>query len=222
LNSNFVVKIDHIVNEKLIIEPHYLPTIRYVSYLYHATYFILDDESLFQKQSYRNRTYISGANAPLCLIVPVKKGKSKQAFKEVQIDNSTNWQHIHWTSFFSAYNNSPFFEHYRSIFEPYYFKKHTFLLDLNLMLLHELVKALNLETQLLLLSESEKSNDYIDFRNNIHPKEKYNLIDSRYIEQEYIQVFSDRFGFQTGLSVLDLLFSEGPNANHFLQSNFSF
>ena len=67
--------------KKMIIEPHYLPVIQYFTYLYHSDLFILDDVSLFEKQSYRNRTYISGANGKMCLTIPVVKGKTSQSFR---------------------------------------------------------------------------------------------------------------------------------------------
>ena len=61
-----------------------------------------------------------------------------------------------------------------------------------------------------------KSNQYIskvsesvDYRQKIHPKQP-NLDVSAGVK--YIQVFEDKLGFFPNLSVLDLVFNEGPNA----------
>ncbi|HEX5743715.1 MAG TPA: WbqC family protein, partial [Flavobacteriaceae bacterium] len=35
----------------------------------------------------------------------------------------------------------------------------------------------------------------------------------------YTQVFDDKFGFLTNLSILDLLFMEGPNALNYLENH---
>ena len=39
-----------------------------------------------------------------------------------------------------------------------------------------------------------------------------------YSFNEYTQVFSNKHGFQTNLSILDLLFNEGPNTLTYLES----
>ena len=57
----------------LIIEPYYIPNLRYFSKFLISNNIILDDKSLFRKQSYRNRGYILSANGILPLIVPVCK-----------------------------------------------------------------------------------------------------------------------------------------------------
>ena len=61
-----------------------------------------------------------------------------------------------------------------------------------------------------------KSNQYVskvgesvDYRQKIHPKQP-NLDVSAGVK--YIQVFEDKLGFFPNLSVLDLVFNEGPNA----------
>jgi hypothetical protein len=66
----------------------------------------------YQKQTYRNRTYISGANGKLALTVPViYTQKHRQLTKEIKIANVTRWQAINWKSILSAYSTSPFFEY---------------------------------------------------------------------------------------------------------------
>jgi hypothetical protein len=207
------------LKEIIVIEPHYLPVIRYFTYLSHAKRCIIDDMSLFEKQSFRNRTRICGANGPLTLVVPLKQGKTRQKYKEVKIDYSSNWQHIHWTTLFSAYNNSPFFEHYAELFEKYYFRRFNYLLDFNLSLIQEVCRALQLDTIIEILSEQQLPDTYQDYRKHIHPKAKYHIEDANYQEQSYLQVFAEKFGYQPNMSSIDLLFCEGPQAENILLSN---
>lgn len=51
-----------------------------------------------------------------------------------------------------------------------------------------------------------------DYRYVIHPKRPDTVLRDLGLERPYYQVFSNRFGFTPGLSVLDLLFNEGPDA----------
>ena len=46
----------------------------------------------------------------------------------------------------------------------------------------------------------------------LHPKKDETVADPDFQSIEYHQVFSDRFGFQPNLSILDLVFNEGPGA----------
>jgi hypothetical protein len=58
---------------------------------------------------------------------------------------------------------------------------------------------------------SEDSYDF-DYRDKIHPKIAKNAIDLNFRAVEYYQVFSNKYGFVENLSILDLLFNEGPLA----------
>ncbi|RYE03818.1 MAG: hypothetical protein EOP44_06160, partial [Sphingobacteriaceae bacterium] len=46
---------------------------------------------------------------------------------------------------------------------------------------------------------------------NSNPKQAYN-----FQQKPYFQVFDDRQGFLKNLSIVDLLFNQGPNATNFL------
>lgn len=194
----------------------YLPPINYFKAWILADKCIIDVNEYFVKQTYRNRCTILGADGKLDLVVPIHKRNSKQLIKDVKLSNDENWQKIHWKSIEAAYRSSPYFEFYEDSFFPFYNKKkHTFLTDFNLELMNTICPLLGISTKINLSQQYiEPSNEMIDFRAKISPKNKsLNEIE----QQSYIQVFSDKLGFQKNLSIVDLLFNEGPNSLVYLQ-----
>lgn len=194
----------------------YLPPIVYFKQLLIAENYLLDVNEYFVKQTYRNRCTIFGADGKLDLVVPIHKRNSKQMMKEVKISNDENWQKNHWKSLEAAYRSSPYFEYYEDAFYPFYNKKEfTFLVDFNLALMNTICPLLKISNTLILSEQYiEPSNEINDFRTEISPKNK----SLEKLEQPpYIQVFSDKLDFQKNLSVVDLLFNEGPNALDYLK-----
>lgn len=194
----------------------YLPPIVYFKQFLMAENCLVDVHEYFVKQTYRNRCTIFGADGKLDLVVPIYKRNSKQLMKEVKISNDENWQKIHWKSIEAAYRSSPYFEYYEDAFYPFYNKKEfTFLVDFNLALMNTICSLLKISTMLNLSEQYiEPSNEINDFRTEISPKNK----SLEKLEQPpYIQVFSDKLGFQKNLSMVDLLFNEGPNSLTYLQ-----
>jgi hypothetical protein len=204
----------------LIIEPHYIPNLRYFSRFLISKSIIIDDISLFRKQSYRNRSYILSANGNLPLIVPVCKGRSKTIFRDIRIDNNVLWQKNHWKSIVSAYNKSSYFEFYKHLFEIFYTKQYDFLLDLDLEIINTIAAIISPIVNIILLSEFQgKTEELIDQRDCIDPKVRFNKHDEICKTLKYTQVFSDRFDFVSDLSMVDLIFNHGPEARTILQKS---
>jgi hypothetical protein len=51
----------------------------------------------------------------------------------------------------------------------------------------------------------------------IHPKRENGILCDLGLEKPYFQVFSRKYGFQKDLSIMDLLFNEGPDSIVFLK-----
>ena len=121
---------------KTILPLTYLGSTEYFRCLYDGTC-VIDLYEHYVKQSYRNRCDILTAGGPASLTVHVVKGGSirKRPVCDMRIDYSNRWQHQHWMSILSAYRNSPYFDHYRDRFEPFYNREFTFLADWNIALL---------------------------------------------------------------------------------------
>ncbi len=175
----------------------------------------------FPKQTYRNRYEIMGANGPVSLVVPVVKGRgSKIKIRDLQISYDTKWQRNHWHTIFSAYNSSPFFEFYKDDMFPFFEKPWKYLFEYNLATQETLCGLLDIECELLLTDDFEKvPENTLNLREGITPKSHKAFPDSNFNPHPYTQVFSERFNFIPNLSILDLLFNEGPNSVNVLENS---
>jgi len=183
---------------------------------------VIEQYDHYSKQTYRNRCRILGANGIIDLTIPVIKYHGKKVLmKDVRIDYDTNWNRNHWTSIYSAYASAPFFEFMEDTFFGYYSKRYTFLIDLNTELFCAALELLQVT------AEFSKSDYYMkhepenDLREAIHPKRAFHHPEYTFHPAIYQQVFSDRHGFNSDLSILDLLFNEGPNALPILSDSIS-
>lgn len=206
----------------ILLELHYLPSIQYFSKLlaYDKTH--IEQHENYLKGSYRNRCHLVGANGLQRLSIPLKSGKNKQTpIREVQISYAENWKNHHWASIRSAYGRAPYFEHFADELAPYFQKKHTFLYDFNWELLLLLVELLQLDVDIQPTASYEKqvSNEIFDFRNGIFPKKHRQKEDTQFKPIAYPQVFEERHGFLSNLSILDLLFCTGPQASLILEES---
>lgn len=198
----------------IILHPTYFPNIAHFVAMANAEKVVFEVEDNFVKQTYRNRTYIYGANGTLALNIPViHTQKNRQKYKDVKIFNEDAWQSLHWKSLLSAYRTSPFFEYYEDELQPLFHSKQTFLLDFNLKCFETICDCLQLD---LTVSETEvyqKEVEIEDYRFLVNAKKE-----CLQPFESYTQVFQQKHGFINNLSILDLLFNEGPNALNYLES----
>ncbi len=196
-----------------LIYPTYFPNLAHLVAMVNAdtVYFEICDN--YQKQSFRNRTEIYGANGKLALTVPVSyTQKNRQLYKDVKIANEDKWQLLHLKSLQSAYRMSPFFEFYIDDLMPLFEKEFKYILDFNLKCFEVLLDCLQLKipaakTQSFELQHQNKK----DFRPLVHRNQNVEPFDA------YTQVFSEKHGFISNLSILDVLFNEGPNTELYLK-----
>lgn len=166
----------------------------------------------FVKQSYRNRCKIYGANGEMRLTVPlIMKSREKTPMDKIRISYSDKWQAQHWKTIVSAYKNSPFFEHYEEDLNNFFQTEFNYLIDLNKTAQNIILKHSRISVNISETNNYDISRDS-DYRKIITPKKQPFVTNPR-----YIQVFEEKHGFQPNLSILDLLFNEGPASNIYLQ-----
>lgn len=195
---------------------------------------MIDIHENFQRQSYRNRCEILTANGttPLTVNTISTSNWDKATVKETRIDYSKKWQHRHWQSLLSSYKNSPYFDFFYHKFEPFYNREYEFLLDFNLGLMKVVLKLLDSDAKIVLSDDyievdpsrvgSDTPKDVMnfrDYRDVLSPKPRLIQPDPYFTPKPYWQVFGDRFEFQPNLSIVDLIFCEGPSALSILRQS---
>lgn len=199
----------------ILLHPTYFPNVAHFVSMIHAEKLLFEVHDNYQKQTYRNRANIYGANGKLALTVPViYSQKNRQLYRDIKIFNDDKWQALHWKSLQSAYRTSPFFEFYQDELSTLFHNKQVFLLDFNFKCLEVILECLQLDIEYETTQTfKKKPNNCLDYRILANArKEKEHKFES------YTQVFSNKQGYINNLSILDLLFNEGTNAVTYLQS----
>lgn len=199
----------------VLIHPTYLPNIAHFVAMVNSNKVVFEVDDNFLKQTYRNRTYIYAANGKLPLNIPViHTQKNRQKYRDVKIFNEDKWQDQHWKSLLSAYRTSPFFEYYEDDLQPLFEEKEDYILEFNFKCFETVCDCLQLDLN------TSKTKVY---QKNIENTEDYRFLVNAKKEHfspfdTYTQVFQEKHGFINNLSILDLLFNEGPNALNYLES----
>lgn len=187
-----------------------------MAHIVQADKIVWEMEDNFQKQTYRNRAYIAHSNGKLLLNVPVRHIHNlRQKTREMLTDDSVNWQKQHFKSIRIAYRTSPFFEYYEDDFEEF-FNNHRAekLMEYNLHIFDFLCGLLDFEIDTDSTQKYEQTPEHVmDLRDLVDAKKS-----SSFEQEPYIQVLEDAHGFLPNLSILDLLFNEGPNTLAYLKN----
>ena len=202
-------------SKTILLSSAYLGPIDYYAQLVNAVSVVIDPNEHYIKQTYRNRCIIETASGKFPMIIPVTRPNGNHTkLKDVLISNAEGWQKLHWRAIMSAYSNSPFLLYYQDELEPFYRHKYKFLFDFNQQLQQLTLGFLKLKINIELsdLYLENRDNGKLDLRNSFSPKKKSVLS-----FPAYIQVFEEKHEFLPNLSILDLLFNEGPAALDYLK-----
>lgn len=174
----------------------------------------------YQKQSYRNRCRIYTSNGVESLSVPVvhEGGTFRLPITEIKVEYTTPWIQRTERAIDSAYLTSAYFEYYRDdIFSILESRPET-LWELDLKLIEYLLDKIGVA------AEIGFTDSYLpfpagedDYREIIHPKKPNTILKDLQLGKPYFQVFTGKYGFVPDLSVIDLLFNEGPDSILYLK-----
>ena len=173
----------------------------------------------YQKQSYRNRCRIYAAGGVESLTLPVvhEGGTSSLPIREIRVDWSRDWLPRMERAIVSAYESSPYFEYYRDSLFDILESRPEKLFDLNIRLIHYFLGKIGISADIDFSTEYERPGETApgirDLRGIIHPKRPSIL----QTEKPYWQVFAAKYGYKSDLSVMDLLFNEGPDSISYLK-----
>ena len=190
----------------------YFPCISYMAAFLKEENPVIEIHDTYQKQTYRNRCKVLTSNGVQTLSVPVKKIHGEHIeTSDALISYDDPWQQIHRRCLESAYKSSPYFEHYYSYLYPVFKSRPERLVELNDMIMVVLLKILKASKPIVHTEAYEKEAPS-DFRNLFNSKQQP---DNQTIKP-YYQVFNYKFDFTPDLSILDLLFNEGPECMKWL------
>ncbi|AHJ96507.1 WbqC family protein [Hymenobacter swuensis] len=211
----------------VLFESQYNPPAAFFTELLGAEALWLEAHEHYRKQTYRNRCLILTAQGTQALTVPVIDGNrsEKVLTTEIEIDYRQNWIHRHWRTLQTAYGGTPYFEYYAEYLHDIYFQKPQRLFELNTLLLRFYFRCLRLRLPVHLTPEyvapsaaSQLHNftisPLLDRRDWLTPKAAVSPEPDRTSVRPYPQSFGK--DFVPGLSILDLLFMQGPAAGSFL------
>jgi len=193
----------------------YFPPLIHFAWLYQAKDIQIEQFETYPKQTYRNRCNILTANGLQSLSIPViKPFGAKTLSRDVKISYDEPWQQLHWRAIKTAYNSSPFLLYYEDELKLFLKKKHPFLLDLNEAVILLINSLMDWEISF------KRTGEFV-FPNEIPPGEDKRFVLTpkntiTYNLPSYIQVFSDQYPFFENLSILDLIFNLGPEAESYL------
>ena len=179
----------------------------------------------YQKRSYRNRCRFYAADGVQALSFPVihEGGTYKHPVKDIRIDYSTPWLQQHKRAIVSAYRTSAYFEYYQDELFEILDSMPERLIDLNMALLKFFIEKTGLKVELRLTEEYSQNGlvgdvECSDMREVIHPKRQNAILSDLKLEKPYFQVFAPKHGFKSDLSIMDLLFNEGPDSILYLKT----
>ena len=203
------------MKQHILIYPSYFPPIATMVAIAKADKVTLEIQDNYQKQTYRNRAYIAHSNGKLLLNIPIRHSKNiqHQKTKDVAPENNFPWLTEHWKSIQIAYRTSPYFEFYEDDLAPLFKSPVLKLQDFNIKILGSIAELIGLEAQILSSNVFDKHTQLLDMRHlaNCKKEPSYNF-------DPYHQVFEANHGYIGNLSIIDLLFNEGPNTLNYLQS----
>ena len=202
--------------KRIALDLHYLPCLEYFTVLRGVDELFLFPGDRYTRQSYFNRTSILLANKVQTMSVPIQGRRPRISLAEVRIDSEQKWVSNHLRGIQSGYGKAPFFEYFFPYFEEALRRPETQLWNLNLELLTICLKLLRWPVKLTLVGNEGLPADVIDLRGQIVPSDSY-LDRPFYQEEPYGQNFGPNF--VPNLSILDLLFCLGGEANDLLSKS---
>lgn len=215
-------------------QPTYLPWIGYFDLIDQADIFVFLDSVQFNRRSWQQRNRVKGHDQVLWLTVPVlSKGRRDQRILAVEIDQSAGFPEKHLRTISYLYEKAPFFDNHFGQLSAILRKAHHRLADLNIEVIRWLCSELGITTDLMTSSSlavdgtkvdllvsicqtlgaqryisAEGSRGYIE-ENNLFEAKGIELVYHAYSHPEHTQLHGP---FVPYMSVLDLLFNEGPRS----------
>ena len=154
------------------------------------------------------------ANGLQTLTVPIVKTNGNHTLtKDIAISYREPWQQIHQRCLEAAYRKTPYFEYFFPYLEKAFSARFDALIELNEFCLKFILKVLKINKEIVYTEDFEPIASPDDYRVALS---KWSPEGTSF--PKYYQVFADRQPFVSNLSVIDLIFNEGPESINYLNS----
>ena len=223
----------------MITQSNYIPWKGYFDSMNCVHEFVIYDDMQYTKRDWRNRNKIKTQHGLIWLTIPVEvKGKFFQKIKDTKISDKS-WNISHWNLIVSAYSKSKHFNHYKPFFEELYLNcNSSYLSEVNFLFMNSICELLKIKTnfkwssefvlaeekteRLVNISKELGASDYYSgpasknyMNEELFLKEKINL---HYFDYTNYPLYNQLHGdFTHEVSVIDLIFNEGPDSYKFLK-----
>ena len=222
-----------------IVQSNYIPWKGYFDIINMVDEFILYDDVQYTKNDWRNRNQIKTRNGKQWITIPVHQKNLDQRLKDSLV-SSDIWRKKHWKTIIQNYSMARHINDYKNLFEELYLNSNEKLLsEINHRFIVVICGILGIKTKIswsmdynFVEGKTEKlvdlckqacakeylsgpaAKDYID--ENLFKSEGISI---RYMDYsgypEYNQLFPP---FDHAVSIIDLIFNEGPNAQKYMKS----
>lgn len=197
-------------NETVLIEYQYFGNVNYYFELINSKYCQFDEYVEWRKSSFSNRCTVLGANGAIDLSIPLVGGRDqRRPFYEVTTSEKYDWKANHWKTLVSCYGRSPWFHHYQGSLSAIYYKEYSSILGFLKACEQWVEQQIKFHIVEKHIGSPTQAVPHRDLRFVIRPGHPF--VEGRPIIR-YPQVFQERLGFVPNLSILDLIFCEGPLA----------
>jgi len=221
-------------------QSNYIPWKGYFDSINAVDVFVLYDDMQYTRRDWRNRNKIKTKDGAKWLTVPVEvKGKYFQKINETKISDA-GWGQDHWNSILHSYSKAPFFKEYKDIFETIYLgDKEEYLSKINYKFIKAVCDILGITTTILWSDQfqllEERNERLIGICKELNGTDYYSgpaakfYMDESLFEKNGIKVhwydysgypvYNQLHGeFDHAVTILDLIFNEGPEATKFMKS----
>ena len=227
-------------------QPNYLPWLGFFNKVSQSdVYVVFDDVQYPMGKDFHNRNQIKTNNGKTWLTIPVVGKSERRKFDEIQIKDN-GWNKKHLNNIKNFYGKTKYFNDYYPDLEKFYTKTYDKLIDLNMDMNKWFFKLLDINTEIKYSSQIcyyqnvFKLNELKGLDKIIHILKQTNTTQyitskgpgaSRYIDEKVFKdsnieliwneykhpTYNQQFGdFIPYMSILDLLFNEGPNSKNII------
>jgi hypothetical protein len=220
-----------------ILQSNYIPWKGYFDIIAKSDVFVIYDEVQYTKNDWRNRNLIKAKEGLQWLSIPVRQENLDQKIFETKVLQG-NWLKKHKSTLQANYGKAPYFKEYKDVIFEIYDTPSTNLSEINRLFIEKICSILKINTKIIdsrdltligdkverLIDACKKlgANIYISgpaaksyINEALFSKNNIEIEWMDYADyKEYNQLYPP---FEHGVSILDLIFNEGPNARSFLK-----